>query len=139
MTYGEAFTVQPFGNSLVTETLSGAQIDAVLEQQFDNPNPGENRFLQVSHGFTYTWDAAQPTGSKVDPSTIKLNGTTIDPAGQYQVTVNNFVAAGGDGFTQLAAGLNPIGGAQDIDAFTAWLAGNSPLPVPALDRISRSN
>ncbi|HVI37121.1 MAG TPA: bifunctional metallophosphatase/5'-nucleotidase, partial [Gaiellales bacterium] len=139
VTYGESFTVQPFGNSLVTETLSGSQIDAVLEQQFDNPNVGENRFLQVSKGFTYTWDASKPTGSKVDIASIKINGTPIDPDGQYQITVNNFLASGGDGFTQLAAGLNPIGGGQDIDAFTSWLAGQSPLAVPALDRITRVN
>jgi 5'-nucleotidase len=139
VTYGEAFTVQPFGNSLVTETLSGSQIDAVLEQQFGNPDPSSNRILQVSHGFTYTWDASQPVGQRVDPATIKLNGTTIDPQGQYQVTVNSFLATGGDGFTQLAAGLNPIGGGQDIDAFTSWIAGNSPLAVPATDRITRVN
>ena len=46
VTYGEAFTVQPFGNSLVTMTLTGAQIDAVLEQQFT----GGIGILQVSDG-----------------------------------------------------------------------------------------
>jgi 5'-nucleotidase len=35
VTYGEAFSVQPFGNNLVTMTLSGTQIDTLLEQQFD--------------------------------------------------------------------------------------------------------
>jgi 5'-nucleotidase len=137
VTYGEAFTVQPFGNILITETLSGAQIKAALEQQFDNPSAGATTFLQASHGFTYTWDASKPTGAKVDPASIKVNGTAVTPDGQYQVTINNFLAAGGDGFTTFAAGLNPIGGGQDIDAFTSWLAANAPLAVPALDRISR--
>ena len=75
VTFGEAFTTQPFGNSLVTMTLTGAQIDTLLEQQFDNPSVGGMRVLQVPDGFTYTWDASDPTGSKVDPNTIKIDGS----------------------------------------------------------------
>ena len=39
-----------------------------------------------------------PRASKVDPTTIKINGVTVDPAALYRVTVNSFLADGGDSF-----------------------------------------
>lgn len=135
VTYGEIFTVQPFGNSLVTMTLTGAQIDALLEQQFDNPEPGEMRILQVSEGFTYTWSASAPVGEKVDPSSIMINGVVVDPAASYRVTVNSFLADGGDNFTVLRDGTDRLGGAVDTDAFEAYLAANSPVDPGPMDRI----
>ena len=138
-TYGEAFGVQPFGNSLVTMTLTGAQIDALLEQQFDNPGPGSNRILQVSAGFTYTWDAAAPTGSKVDPSTIMINGVAVDPAAGYRVTVNSFLADGGDNFSILVLGTDRLGGEVDLDALVTYFGANSPVAPGPQDRITRIN
>jgi 5'-nucleotidase len=136
VTYGEAFTVQPFGNSLVTMTLTGTQIDQLLEQQFDNPTAGQNRILQVSNGFRYSWSASAPTGSKVDPSSIRLNGVPVDPNGSYRVTVNSFLAEGGDNFTLLNQGTNRLGGAVDLDALVDYFAANSPVPPGPQDRIA---
>ncbi|MGI8514697.1 MAG: bifunctional metallophosphatase/5'-nucleotidase [Acidimicrobiia bacterium] len=107
VTYGEAFTVQPFGNSLVTMTLTGAQIEAVLERQWDSIGV---RILQVSEGFTYTWDELGPIGDKVDPATIAINGVPIDLAASYRVTVNSCLADGGDRFTVLIGGTDRLGG-----------------------------
>lgn len=132
VTYGEAFTVQPFGNSVVTLTLTGAQIRLALEQQFvgctqgypaNGPVAGQpfDRILQVSAGFAYSFSASAPACSKVDPASIKLNGVTIDPSASYRVTVNSFLADGGDQFYILAAGTNRLGGAVDTDAFEAYL------------------
>jgi 5'-nucleotidase len=129
--------VQPFGNSLVTMTLTGAQIDTLLEQQFDNPNVGERRMLQVSNGFTYAWSASAPTGSKVDPASIKLNGVTLDPAASYRVTVNSFLADGGDNFAVLRAGHSRLGGDVDLDAVEKYFAAQGgPVAPPALNRIT---
>jgi 5'-nucleotidase len=133
VTYGEAFTVQPFGNSLVTMTLTGAQIDQLLEQQFDNPTAGQTRILQVSASLTYTWSASAPTGSKVDM--IAINGTPVDPNAAYRVTVNSFLAEGGDNFTVLAQGTDRLGGAVDLDALVDYLAANSPVPPGPQNRI----
>ena len=138
VTYGEAFSVQPFGNSLVTMTLTGAQIDTLLEQQFDNPSAGSNRILQVSEGFTYTWDNAAPNGSKVDPTSIMLNGVVVDPAAQYRVTVNSFLADGGDNFAVLVNGTNRLGGEVDLDALVTYF-GLGPVDPGPLDRINRVN
>ncbi|GBF06542.1 5 -nucleotidase [Deinococcus aerius] len=136
VTYGDAFTVQPFGNILTVITLTGAQIKDVLEQQFDNPSAGQNRILQVSEGFTYTWDNSKPKGEKV--SSITLNGQPLDPAASYRVTVNNFLADGGDNFTVFAQGTGRLGGDVDIDAFVAYLKSKTVAPGP-LGRITRLN
>jgi 5'-nucleotidase len=134
VTYGEMFAVQPFGNNLVTMTLTGAQIDTLLEQQFDNPGAGQSRILQVSRGFTYTWDQSEPTGSKV--SNIMLNGVPVAPGTSYRVTVNSFLADGGDRFFILPSGTNRLGGAVDTDAFEAYFAANSPVPPGPQNRIT---
>jgi 5'-nucleotidase len=139
VTFGEAFSVQPFGNSLVTMTLTGAQIDTLLEQQFDNPSVGSSRILQVSDGFTYTWDAAQPVGSKVDPASVRINGVALDPTGSYRVTVNSFLAAGGDNFPVLLDGTNRLGGEIDVDALVIYFGANSPVPPGPQNRITRLN
>jgi 5'-nucleotidase len=137
VTYSEAFTVQPFANTLTTISLTGAQIKDVLEQQFDNPAAGQLRFLQVSNGFAYTWSASAPHGSHVDATSIKINGVTVDPSATYRVTVNNFLAGGGDNFTVLKLGTNPLGGAVDIDSLVDYFGVNSPIAPPPLDRITQ--
>lgn len=131
ITYGEAYTIQPFANTLVVKTMTGAQIKALLEQQIFT---GTTRFLQVSQGFTYTWSTSAAAGSKV--SNIKINDTAVDPAANYRVTMNNFLATGGDGFTVFNQGTNQLGGDVDIDAFAAYLAAKKPVSPPALNRIT---
>ena len=136
VTYGEAFTVQPFGNSLVTMSLTGEQIDTLLEQQFDNPVVGQSRMLSVSRGFTYTWSLSAPTGDKV--SNIAINGVPVSPSTTYRVTVNIFLSDGGDNFIVLSEGTDRLGGAVDLDALEAYfVAAGGPVAPPALDRITQ--
>lgn len=139
VTFGEAFTVQPFGNSLVTLTLTGAQIEALLEQQFTGcPNAQPfNRILSVSKGFTYEWDSLGAACDKINPAGIKINGIVVDPVINYRVTVNSFLADGGDNFKVLVQGTNRLGGAQDSDALEAYFSANSPVSPGLLDRILR--
>jgi 5'-nucleotidase len=137
VTYGESFTVQPFGNSLVTMTLTGAQIETLLEQQFPGClGQGTMRILQVSNGFTYAYSASAPACGKVDPTSIKLNGVMVDPVATYRVTVNSFLADGGDGFTVLTQGTNRLGGAVDTDALEAYFVANSPVAPGPQNRIT---
>ena len=143
VTYGNAFTVQPFGNSLVTMTLTAQQIKNLLEQQFVGcMGQGTQRILQISNGLKYSWSsiaapcskivdvAFTPTDVTVTPpqataaqEIIVSGGLVLNPGKTYRVTVNNFIATGGDGFTVLLGGLNALGGAQDIDALVAYFAG----------------
>lgn len=141
VTFGEMFGVQPFGNNLVTMDLTGTQIDMALEAQWigTNPVPG-NKLLQVSEGFTYTYDAsvaADPAnaGNVVDISTIMLNGVPIDPNGVYRVTVNSFIADGGDQFPVFVQGTNRLGGAVDTDALEAYFQAHSPVSPDPTPRI----
>ena len=135
VTYGEAFTVQPFGNSLVTKTMTGDAIQRVLEQQFLNCfGQAAPKTLQVSTGFTYTSTASAACGSRI--SNMALNGTPIQPTDTFRVTMNNFLATGGDGFTVFNEGTNALGGAQDIDALVDYFGANSPIAVPPLNRIT---
>jgi 5'-nucleotidase len=133
--WGELFTIQPFGNSLVTLRLTGEQVLALLEQQWQGQ--ATPRLLQIS-GLSYTWDAALPDGEKIVE--VLQDGVPVDPAGEYSATVNSFIAAGGDGFTVLTSAADQVGGPLDLDAFIDFLAAApQPVAVPALDRISRLN
>lgn len=133
VTYGEAFTVQPFANIMQTITLTGAQLDAVLEQQ-QQTAAAEPTWLQVSSTLHYTWSTSAAVGSKV--SAITVDGTPVDPATSYRVSVNNFLAAGGDGFTVFADGTDLAGGPIDLDALVDYLGDHPNLSAPAADRIT---
>ena len=135
VTYGEAFTVQPFGNSLVTLSLTTQNIRDFLEEQFAGclgQSPTATRFALPSAGFKYTWDGAKACGARISNVTLRTgsstetlvdgSGAVQNPARSYRVTVNNFMADGGDGYSTLIKGTSRIGGAQDIDALTAFLA-----------------
>jgi 5'-nucleotidase len=146
VTYGEAFTVQPFGNSLVTMTLTAQQLKQVLEQQFAGCQlPGQpaqtvNRVLLPSHGFQFTWDFTRPPCAKILHVSLTVGGVTdivqhgvvINPANIYRVTVNSFLATGGDGFTVLNDGTDRLGGVQDIDALITYFT-TFKSPNPAYD------
>jgi len=136
VTYGEVFTVQPFNNLVVTQTLTGARIKEVLEQQFVGyEGQTTQRILQVSAGFTYSYTATAPAGSRV--SNIALNGVPLDPAASYRVTSNDFLANGGDGFSKLVGGGDKVyAPGFDVDALEAYLAA-APVAPPLLNRITK--
>jgi 5'-nucleotidase len=136
VTYGECFTVQPFNNLVVTQSLTGAQVKAVLEQQFPGfSGQTARRILQVSAGLTYTYNSTQPAGSRI--SDVKLNGVPIDPALTYRVTTNDFLANGGDGFTELKGGsARATAPGFDVDALVAYLGAGPVSPGP-MNRITK--
>jgi 5'-nucleotidase len=134
VTYEELFNVQPFGNTLTVKTCTGAQIQALLEQQ---QFPG--RILTVSRGFNYTWDAARPAGDKVLNETVKLNGNPIVDTQSYRVEMNNFLASGGDGFSVFNECTNQLGGEVDLDAVVRYFQAHNPLIAPTENRITRLN
>ncbi|MEV4167630.1 bifunctional metallophosphatase/5'-nucleotidase [Nonomuraea dietziae] len=137
VTHGKALRVVPFSNMLVTMTLTGAQVERLLEQQWCGQSTA--RVLGVSKGFTFTYDNAKPACDKIDPATIKLNGAVVNPAGRYRVTANSFIATGGDGFSVLTEGTERVEKVRDIEAFESHIRANTPLQPPALGRITRLN
>jgi 5'-nucleotidase len=144
VTYGEAYTVQPFGNSLVTKTMTGQQLYDVLEQQWGLLQPFA-RILQVSNGLSYqhTFDitaanfAAQKGGHFVCDNSVKLNGVVVDKTGNYRVTMNSFLADGGDNFTVFKLGSNQLGGAVDLDSMQDYFSAHSPVAPGAQNRIAK--
>ncbi len=134
LTYSQLFTVQPFNNVLTVVSCTGAQIDALLEQQF---RAAGNVILQVSKGFTYTWDNAAAIGSRVDIASIKIGGVAISAVQSYRVTTNNFLVTGGDGFSVFTGCTNPLGGDIDLDAFVRYFELNSPVAPGPQNRITR--
>ena len=139
LTYGEAFSVHPFGNSMVTMTLTGAQIDLLLEQQFREEGTDHGNMLQPSAGFLYAWDPAAPLGSKVELSSISIDGVPVEPDGRYRVTVNSYLAGGGSGFSVLEEGTDRVGGDIDLDALVAYFAKAGTVAPGPQDRITRLN
>jgi len=138
ITFGEAFNVQPFGNLLVTMDLTGAQLEMVLEQQAVLGRPGgrDILILGISKGLTFDYITNGPFGDRIPFASIKLNGTPIVATATYRVTVNSFLADGGDAFVTLAAGTNRLGGGDDLVAFTEYLTANSPVAPAPTDRIN---
>lgn len=135
VTWGEVFTVQPFSNDLVSMDLTGAQIRTLLEQQWTATS---QRILKTS-GLTYTWNAAAPVGGRI-VEIRDADGNLLGDATVYRVTVNSFLATGGDGFVILSSGTNRVVGAVDLDALVAYIEGLAqPFSAAIEGRILRQN
>lgn len=132
VTYGEIFAVQPFGNQLVTRTYTGAQLLSLLEQQFDSE--GFVQTFSASKGFALTYDMSRPEGKRV--VSASLNGEPIAPDKSYRITMNSFLAAGGDFFTVFTDGTDSVVGPLDLDAFELWLAQEDVRQLPDTGRIT---
>ena len=131
--YGQIFAMQPFANNLVTKSYTGAEVKAVLEQQFASgaDNKARANLLAPSANFAFSFDRSRAPGQRI--VAMILNGKPLDPAKVYRVTINNFLSSGGDNFTALSVGRDATDGGLDLDATEAWLATN---PVaPKLGRI----
>ncbi|MFD4524955.1 bifunctional metallophosphatase/5'-nucleotidase [Streptomyces sp. NPDC058470] len=140
VTFGEAYTVQPFANTVNLVDLTGAQVITALQQQVSGLNEAAPKILQISAGLTYTLDLTKSGAARVVVDSVKLNGAAIDQAATYRVAMNSFLAGGGDGFAELGKGGDVLVGSDDLAAFEAYLTANSsamaPYPVPAANRIT---
>lgn len=117
-------------------TLTGAQIVQLLEQQWQNqPFP---RLLSIS-GLSYTWDNNLPIGNRV--ASVQLPGSNpLDPNANYSVTVNSFIASGGDNFTVLTQATNRVVGPVDVGALSNYVGGlTQPFSASIEGRIVRLN
>jgi len=131
ITYGDIYSVQPFGNTLVTKSFAGAQVLALLEQQF--AADGRISLLSVSNGFAVQYDPTRPLGEKIVAA--MLDGQPIDPAATYRVTMNSFLASGGDGFSIFDEGTDAIIGPVDLDAMEEYLRAVPARDLPEAGRI----
>lgn len=134
VTYSEAFAVQPFANDVVTKTYTGAQIKQVLEEQWQPAGASRPKLhLGVSAGFRYMYLPDNPAGQRI--TGMWLNNQPISPTGTYRVTVNSFLAAGGDNFFTLAQGTDRVTtGDNDLTMLNAYLGANSPVTADPASR-----
>ena len=138
VTYAQAFAAQPFGNTLVTFTLTGAQLTAALEQQWLGSRP---KILQPSASVSYAWSVSAAPGSRVIPGSLKMDGRPLASDARVRLTVNSFLAAGGDGFTVFAEGTDRVVGPPDLEALVEYLRptlDGAPLAKPTGPRITQS-
>jgi 5'-nucleotidase len=114
----------------VNLNVTGSLVKDILEQQFAGAfGQTSTKMLQIS-GLSYVWNPAAAVGSRI--VSIKVGGVPIDPMATYTVTTNNFVAAGGDGFTKFLSGTNQVGGPIDLDVLIAYVKAHTPL-TPFID------
>lgn len=134
VTLSDVYTVYPFNNWLVTITLTGAQVLELLEQQW---RANSSRVLQVSKGFKYDWDPNRAPGERVLRESVTVAGRPLDPGAEYRVTVNSYLAGGGDGFTVLLAGHSRSDGIDGREAIVKYLEAHSPVSPDRERRIRR--
>ncbi|MGH3332418.1 MAG: bifunctional metallophosphatase/5'-nucleotidase [Nocardioidaceae bacterium] len=134
VTYGAAFSTQPFNNYVVSMDMTGDQVLTLLEQQWSGVNAGSPKVLQVS-GITYTWSRTAAAGSKLVPGSVQVNGQPLDPAQTYRVAANSFLADGGDGFSVFRSATGKYFGGLDIDALAAYLGQHPDYTPQPTDRI----
>jgi 2',3'-cyclic-nucleotide 2'-phosphodiesterase/3'-nucleotidase len=139
ITWNDCFTAQPFANQVMQVTLTGQQLKEALELQFMGwGGQTATRMLQIS-GFTYSWSASAPLGSRVVVSSLrKVDGTPIDLTASYTVSMNNYLQGGGDNFSVLKSGTKVIPGPIDVDALVSYLKVLPGAVNPSLDgRVSQ--
>ena len=126
VTFGQLYAVEPFGNELVTMTLTGAQLRAVIEQGLDDDGP--KQVLAASSGLAMAYDPARPAGARI--TALTLNGTPIAAGASYRVSVANFLAEGGDGFAIFKQGTDRTRGGVDVEALEDWIGAVPQRAVP---------
>ena len=137
ITYADAFETLPFNNLVVVKTVSGASLAAILEQQFQSEMPTDWRVLQPSHNVRYRWNGSRPAGSRVDRSSITIDGAPLRLDARYRVAMPDFVWEGGDGFTSAAAATDPVVAGPALDVLIEYLGRHAPVGPAPLGRITR--
>jgi 5'-nucleotidase len=142
ITYAETYNVAPFNNILVTVSMTGAQIEQVLNQQYQPIAARGARpmlSLGVSEGFTYDWQwdgpppapNTQPTvAGHVVPGSMALNGVPIAAGETYRVATINFLTEGGDSFSAFTAGTDKVGGPEDLQNLADYFTAHPGLTPP---------
>ncbi|MBX3593155.1 bifunctional metallophosphatase/5'-nucleotidase [Sphingomonas sp.] len=130
VTYGDLYAVQPFGNNLQVMEFTGAQLRAVLEQQFSNIDGPKVLFTS---GLTYSFDQSKPEGQRIIAPMVA--GQPLRDDATYRVALSTFLGGGGDGFSTLTKGRIVAGGMVDLDALVAYFGGGKTIDPPALGRV----
>ena len=129
--FGQLFKIQPFGNTLVVKRMTGQQIKELLEHQY--LNLARPRVLFPSQNFNYVVDLKQAMGQRIQSMSIR--NENVELTRTYHVTMNSYLASGGDGFVQFSRAQTVSGGELDIDALVQYIQSNPGLTSPSTNRI----
>jgi 5'-nucleotidase len=132
VTYAQVFSVLPFGNELIVKSVTGEMLVNMLEQQF---GAERQRIMQVSTGFTYSYDPSRAPGRRVDRGSIRIDGMPLDPMRTYRLATSNFLWDGGDGLGALAGGTDPVLVGTDYDLLADYFSRHSPVQPGRGNRI----
>ena len=131
LNYGQVASVQPFNNTLNILSLSGAQLLALLEQQWQDSAFGFYP-LQPSSTLQYRWDASKPKGQRIIASSVRIAGAPLQLTQSYRISVNSFMADGGDNFTVLTQASERLDtGLNDLEALISYLQRQDQAGTPA--------
>jgi 5'-nucleotidase len=106
-------------------------VKALLEQQFDGQS--FDQAFSPSANMSYAFDRSRPLGSRVFD--VMMDGQPLDPEVSYRITINSFLAGGGDAFTVLRDGTDSVTSSGDMEALEAWIAAEPIRALPPLGRV----
>ncbi len=133
VTYAQVFSVVPFGNELIVKSISGKVLLQMLEEQF---GADRRRIMQVSNGFTYSYDPSRPGGQRINRDSIRINGAPLDMNRNYRLATSNFLWDSGDGLNALSAGTDPLLVGVDHDLLADYFSRHSPVTPGPRNRIT---
>ena len=140
VTFGDLHATQPFGNTLIAMTVSGADLIRLLEQQWHAWTPAVRpRLLAVSRGFEYAWNGACPRGHRVVPRSVRIGGREVVPAGRYRIAANDFLVDGGEGYNVLRRGVERTAGPTDVAALERYITSRDTTAGEPDDRVTRAD
>lgn len=137
---GESWEAYGYGNPVLTVSLTGEALDAVLEQQWQTQADGTVKFapLAVSGNVAYSYDAGRPVGDRVDPADVRIDGVALDPGKTYRIATLAYTVIGGDGYTAFKANYtNPVRNNTDHETFADYLRTHKTLTPAPLTRMTQ--
>ncbi|GAB3949845.1 bifunctional metallophosphatase/5'-nucleotidase [Kribbella albertanoniae] len=137
---GESWDAYGYGNPVLTVSLTGADLDTVLEQQWQTQPNGTVKFapLALSKNVKYSFDASRAVGDRVDPKDVLIDGASLDPAKTYRVAALAYTVIGADGYTAFKANYtDPVRNDTDHETFASYLRAHKTLTPAPLDRVAQ--
>ncbi|MFD7321726.1 bifunctional metallophosphatase/5'-nucleotidase [Streptomyces sp. NPDC059875] len=135
--YGESWNVYGYGNPVLTVSVKGRQLDAILEQQWQKQPNGtvKSAPLAVSRNVSYRYDPARPVGDRVSPRDVLINGRPLDPERTYRVAALAYTVIGADGYSAFAGYTAPVRDGADHESFVDYLRAHKKISPAPLNRV----
>ncbi|MFI9593922.1 bifunctional metallophosphatase/5'-nucleotidase [Nonomuraea sp. NPDC052265] len=132
---GESWAAWGYANPVLTVSVTGAQLEQALEQQWQTQADGTVKFapLAVSRNVRFSYSPNRAVGDRINPADVVINGQPLDTGGTYRLAALAYTLLGADGYTAFAGYTDAVRGSRDYEAMRAYLR-QGPLTPPALDR-----